>query len=452
MCRIRPPAFRFRLFESYLAFSLFVQLCENIAEREKAQTMPHFPAGWGFYFVSDVASSDIKSGTSESKQLVVLANVYPHLRGLRIAVRKRGNVIESYTHLALIARGCGYSLDTLLSKLDQFSIETLGIDKLETPDHKLLHKRVFQTWTDVAGRTRSAFGTITGCFKKIKDSAKVFSIEYCNKHLAVQPENLGIHEDFLAMIENVPESIAWGAAFHYANITGLLDESFFSDSPVYYQWVIPQFRNVDAGGQLIMELRGFRLVFSVQKSNVEGAGLGLMLTVSDMTFEGRMNFVLKLGEMIDLGPYAPMCDHDRRPSHIHIVKCFIHNWKNDSYSFDANGKNHETYDVTNDKTGELHEHALKNPLIRVNETDGTDIPSIVAETVPNGGVNYYLGHNLSGQGDLQLPVGESIELKVSRLGIQFLEQFNDVTLPACLLLIFRPMCRLTTEKRMRSFV
>jgi hypothetical protein len=37
---------------------------------------------------------------------------------------------------------------------------------------------------------------------------------------------------------------------------------------------------------------------------------------------------------------------------------------------------------------------------------------VVAETVPSGGVNYYLGHGESGHGNLRIPVGQPIELKV----------------------------------------
>lgn len=275
-------------------------------------------------------------------------------------------------------------------------------------DHDLFGKGFCRKWRDVDGLIRTSFGVIGDCYESLDHSKETFfKIKYRN----TQADDESEVETPLATIEDVSEKVAWGGYLTYVEETGAIQD--FSKVPFHVKWLLPDLRRIDSKGRLVMEIRGFRLVFAVQESSIEGAGLGLLVTVTERTGEGRKHLVLKLGELLGLGPYAPLYKQDRKLTHVFEVKNFIHGYEPGVYVFDANGRDHAVFDVTDDKTGKLHDRAVQNPLMRVNETNGKDFPTVVADFDPSGAVEYCLGRGVVGQGDLQIPVDVPFELMVS---------------------------------------
>lgn len=369
--------------------------------------MPGLGSGWGFSF-----ASDNEEGACSTPELI--SDFHPSLRGLQLTLN-RGDGAKKFARLPLVARACGRTKKSLHAALELFCRTKLGVDRRhDFPYHELIHKPFFRAWTGLSGDTRTANGTIIECFTNLGSEERIFVVEYSTACLGLADDYLEMETPL--MFEAVSEKTAWGG---YVNFMKKVDSSQPLDPectlPFYLQWLVPDSRRVDGEGGLVMEIRGFHLRFAVRKSSMKGAGRGLFLTVSDISGQGRTHFALPLGELLDIGKYAPLANDDRKQFHVQHIKSYIHSWKNEVYVFDANGGDYEVFDITEDKSGELHGRAAKNCLARVNETDGDEIPTCCAESVPSGAVNYFLGHAVVGQGNLKIPVGKPCELKVRRV-------------------------------------
>lgn len=283
-------------------------------------------------------------------------------------------------------------------------------------EHALFGKGFCRKWTDVSGLPRKVFGRIAECSDSHDDAKeKLFKIEYDSTFQDLATDMFqGL--SFVAPAGNVSEMVAWGGYMTFVEeiygLDAVLEIQNESTIPFHLKWLLPGMRRVDNQGRLLMEFRGFRLEFEVKPSRINGAGLGMFLTCFNACAAERSVFVLKGGELLGLGPYAPLHRDDRKLYHVFQVKNFIHSYEPGIFVFDANGNDNEMFDVTDDKTGELHEKAAENLLARVNETDGEEVPSVFADNDPYGAVHYYLGHSATEQGDLQIQVGKPFELKV----------------------------------------
>jgi hypothetical protein len=211
--------------------------------------------------------------------------------------------------------------------------------------------------------------------------------------------------------DTVSEKVAWGGYLAYISSVEPHNSVTATSSrlPFHLKWIIPDFRRYDNLGFLVMKLRGFRLRLTTQESSMPGAGLGLFLTVVDVSGSARSHFVLPPGELLCLGPYGPFYPNDCKKMHVFEVKSFIHEFEPESYVFESRDM---FIDITDDRTGKVHKLASSRLMCRVNETDGNEIPCVCAERDPSGSVQYFLGHGFEGQGTLKIPVDTPFELKV----------------------------------------
>jgi hypothetical protein len=283
-------------------------------------------------------------------------------------------------------------------------------------DHALFGKGFCRKWIDVSGRPCRAFGTIAEGSESLHVAKeKLFKVKYDSVLQDLATDVYGGSVS-VSPVGNVTEMAAWGGYLTFVEevhgLDAVLEIKKESPVPFHLKWLLPGMRGVDGEGRLVMEFRGFRLEFEVKPSKIRGAGLGLWLTCFCACAAVRTHFVLKRGELLGLGPYAPLHRDDRKSYHVFQVKNFIHNYEPGVFVFDANVKENEMYDITDDKTGDLHDKAAKNLLARVNETDGEEDPSVFADYDPYGAVHYYLGQSELEQGDLQVQVEKPFELKV----------------------------------------
>jgi hypothetical protein len=259
-------------------------------------------------------------------------------------------------------------------------------------------------FTDFAGRNRITYGKIGHAIDASDNNDVAFQVTYYGDD-DISDEVVTPH-----LLDTVSEKVAWGG--HMAYIAAIEPEKHTADNsqiPFHVKWIMPDFRKYDNLGCLIMKFRGFRLCLAPQESAMPGAGLGLFLTVVDVSGASRSNFVLSEGELLCIGPYGPCGPNDCKTIHVFEVKSFIHEFAPESYCFESKDF---FIDITDDQTGELHAPASASLMCRVNETDGKDIPCVCAERDPSGSILYFLGHDSEGQGDLSIPVDTPYEIKV----------------------------------------
>ena len=273
----------------------------------------------------------------------------------------------------------------------------------------MLLTSVLSLVVDVAGFTRTTFGQIGECVEAFDDpSSPLFEVHYHddrndNKMHKVPPQ---------MKIDYVSEHVAWGGHLTYRAVIHA-NSTPPENVPFYVKWIVPDRRFYDTNGQLFIETRGFRLQFTAEQSDIPGAGLGLLLRIWDMSGSDRTHFVLSQGDLLCMGPYGPFSANDRKSTAVFETKSFIHEYAPESYCFESYYDNAILYvDITNDNDGQLHNLAKKNLMCRVNEIDGGGIPCVCADKDPSGSIQYYLGHNVIGYGDLKIPVENPHELKV----------------------------------------
>lgn len=173
-----------------------------------------------------------------------------------------------------------------------------------------------------------------------------------------------------------------------------------------------------------LDFRGYEIRLQVKQSSIPNAGYGVF--ISCKPFFGASNpdaLVLQPDEKLDLGVYAPLQEKDRIPDSIHLVKNFIHGWCCESYSFDASsdkaiaGKGGEawgeTFDITDDFTGDLHELARRSVLTYVNESvPGAE--TVFAKHHPSGALHYVLGQGNPKDGNFKLLAdGKEVEIFIN---------------------------------------
>jgi hypothetical protein len=257
-------------------------------------------------------------------------------------------------------------------------------------DHPLFGEGFCLKWRNVIGQVQTSFGRIRESHQS-SDGSKttLYTVEYKNIGIA---SHLSADTSAAPTMATVTEKVAWGGYMAYVKEIGLVSEKTYV--PFHFTWVLPDVRRIDRDGCLVMEVRGFRLLFQVQRSSIPctlSAGLGL-------------------------GMYAPLHDNDRKNKNVFLVKSFIHDYEPQAYLYDVDRSDRIVFDPTDDKTGKLHDKATQNPLMRVNETDGEESPNVVADFDASGGVQFYLGHGEKEYGRLLIPASEPLELKVPQAG------------------------------------
>jgi len=380
--------------------SFCLQMCQKIQVQSKALPSRYL-RDWRLYSTAPVA----RPSTS--------IRFDPDVSGLRLLAP------DGKEHACLEAVMASFGVTgskSISTAIQGFADHDLGVPiRRVRDDHILIGKGYYRVWRDVTGKLVEIYGTITHCLENLCDEGKLFKVKYWDVYRALVNDAATI-EDGVPEVDMVDEATATGGYMAFLQKTEPAVVANLSELPTPTSFVVPASRS---DGRDLKDFRilhgGVQLNFVVKPSLIRNAGEGLFVKATCFERAGWLGspkaFILKAGVFMDIGIYAPLRKHDRNSFAVQQLKSFIFVHKPDVWAFDAKTVDHATLDISDNKTGNRHEQALRNVLNRINETDGTEEPNIYADYDPQGSVHYYLGNKYSG---IRLDFGREIELKVSR--------------------------------------
>lgn len=337
----------------------------------------------------------------------------PDVSGLRLLAPDG----TEYACLEAAMRSCGATgAKSICAAIQGFADYDLGLPiRRIRDDHILIGKGYYRVWRDVTGRLVEIYGTITQCLESLCDEGMLFKVKYWDVYRALVNDAATIEDD-ITEVDTVNEATATGGYMAFLEKTEPTVFANLSGLPTPTTFIVPTSRSDGRDSRDFRILHGgVLLYFIVKPSLIPNAGEGLFVKATCVERAGWLGspdaFVLKAGVFMDIGIYAPLRKNDRNSFALQQMKSFIFAHKPDVWAFDAKTFDHATLDITDNKTGNRHEQALRSILNRVNETDGTEEPNIYADYDPQGSVHYYLGNKNSG---IRLDFGKEVELKVSR--------------------------------------
>lgn len=421
-----------------------MQMCLQVPENQKAQPLPGLPDGWFFYFVNPEKCEDF---TSVNPALTKEPWInYPVLQGLRILrLRNNSSGLDEYNEYdqdieSTLLQYKAISKQRAKSVTKNFYEKALGITlRISRNDHFLVNKPFCRRWMGSGGIIKEVYGLITSCGEDYFDRGeRYFTVRYdCNEDESTGSSVCQIPK----LDEHVSETMAWRGCILYDELVNqsngfptILPPDI--PPPFLYQWLVPTKAKACMIGpspnnlfpQIKLQLRGYELVLTTKKSGIPNAGMGLWLKCNALSSyltgkhcgKRRSYFELQPGELLDLGPYAPLCEEDQKDGTIFMIKNYIHNWECESWSFEVatqerKGKHNVGYkvlDVTDDSTGEIRKLSRENALSYINETDGVEKPSVLRLYDPEGAVHYLLGYPEKQDGPLRFSLEQETELKI----------------------------------------
>jgi hypothetical protein len=288
-------------------------------------------------------------------------------------------------------------------------------------------------WTNLNRQNKMVYGKVTEC-EKHADSGEIirYKVTYSPQlRQVLNSNNIG---HWLAIPESqvLPPPLVLGGCILYEqymqvdNELSLLQSYLPTDKPFYWSWITPDRSHEDLVDsnygeplpRLTLMLRGFRLELNVKPSRIPNAGYGVFLsctTLMDAASDDETvdAFVLKAGELVDLGVYAPFRIQDKKVEAVTFAKNFVHSYKIEKWAFNASDTRYQL-DITDDVTGNLHAAAKLHIPAYVNECNDDDLVNIRAEHDPEGSVHYLLGRSIQSRGELVVPTdGSEVELYVN---------------------------------------
>lgn len=361
-------------------------MCFNIDPLQKAQPAIGFSTGWAFYFEDRRGASSLSTGSQTKCQ------------GLRII----GPDGQKYSSIEAAARRDESEANTETKK-QQFCAHLGFLSSQIDIHHVLIGRGYCREWTDVTGRNKIIFGVITSCSKTDEEMNPIFTVKYDEsacKFLNAIPNSF---ETVIERSQEIEADLAWGGCFCFerkkflncgkGSVIANLDRT----TPCRHL-VVPDMRREamveNEGGklpQLTLVVRGYQLVFSVKPSTIPNAGNGLFVkctycrnNIREKRASSFNSFGLSPGELLDLGVYAPFRSEDKKHSTVFNNKNYVFSMACEEWNFNSNDDDY-IYDITDDKTGEVHEEARKHVLMYINECSSSNqSPSIHAELDPEG--------------------------------------------------------------------
>ena len=365
-------------------------MCRLIHKDVKKQIAPGLPVGWNF-------ASGIGSG-------VTLISPCGH---------------EYNSVQTALDRCRGQVKDVEAAKVE-FEAHVGGSLLWKDDSHVLVGKEYCQEWTDVRGMNKIIYGKITSCERdSLDENHSIFTVTYNEESIIGVARMRPFGEWNIEPTSTMSLEWALGGCLTYTS----KHESFVIEEPLASvpsrRWLTPDMRTEELvmgpdGNELprlILVWNAYQLVFSVGPSTVPNAGFGVFVQCSSLVPTCN-SLILRRGEMLDLGVYAPFRQEDLKEECVFLVKNFIMGLKCEEWTFEAGPTRMSSqFDITDDWTGDLHSIAAQHIPAYVNECPIEEKPLVHAEHDPEGVVHYMLGARIS---DLTIPAdGSMLELFIN---------------------------------------
>lgn len=361
--------------------------CKRISKENKIR-----PAVHGWYYI--VLNKKVEKSSSSISRLPI---IYQKLRLMRLS--SKGDMSLTINIVDAI-RACKCIKESL--ELGAFLENTFGFPLHENRTHVLIGKGFRQECYAVDSSIKVICGKIVHCYQHLIRRELLFAVQ------------------LQASVVIESERMAWGGYDRYCfwkPDDALIHETIMAKAPFYVQWMVPSSKEIlEPNGQrvypvFILEYKGSKLQFEVKSSMIPSAGNGLFVSCI-----GGKDFVLKPGEMVDLGVYAPLQENDVKSKHISLVKNLLFDWQVETWAFAACKHRPDAfiYDPTEDFTGIPNSSTKMNLICFINEIDGkTETACVSAQYDAMGYIHYLFGHWEKSEGCLTIPSnGEFVELLV----------------------------------------
>jgi hypothetical protein len=404
-----------RSFSIHSPSNVTSKMCYQIPVEAKAEPAVGFPLGWKFYFAEDPDGG----GTYAFEPvpgLFILSKGGKKFRSVEAAVDICSVGDESdvarkfYTHVGLPSE-----LETCRERRPQKRQRTMAIT-----DYSLPGRGVRFEWTDLSGHKKVVYGEVAQC--EVNENGEVPVDRF--KVIFSPLSSHGVAALTEPRVLSLP-LILGGCISLEQQIGGKYDSALMKqlrNQYEYLNWIVPEMRHeesvVNGDGirlpRLTLIVRGFRLMFHVKPSSIPNAGYGVFLKCIPMTKgpDGRPMgpFMLEAGNMVDMGVYGPFRLQDKKLQAVFFAKNFIFFHECEEWVHQA-GDSRYQLDITDDRTGEIHEEAKNRILAYVNESSALGRVCIRAEHDAEDNVHYLLGHEHQSQGSFTVPSdGSEIEL------------------------------------------
>ena len=342
-----------------------------------------------------------------------------HEKLVGFRVKKNGDPSKTYTSVKDAGKAAGLDSFAIESAESGVYKELLGLDIRtdHSQSHPLVGKDWCREWIDPLGSKRSVYGKVSKCEKDyFENDSLIFTITTTS---VTHPKpRFGLNrvpESFEQDEGNTQGGVMLWCEKMKRNIPPALGGTVLPK-----KWFVPETISFETKLGIgnwpskVLTFRGTKLEFQVRESEIPNAGLGCFLRCTPLMSRPKQeSFVLRSGEWLDFGCYAPFRALDSKDTCVLVLKNYIFNFEPERWSFShLKGDDSKAFDITDEETGTLHIPAKNNILPYVNETDGIETPSVRAEHSPEGSVHYVLGHSDVREGPLTIKYNTWMELKV----------------------------------------
>lgn len=330
--------------------------------------------------------------------------------GVAALERKQESVTKRETHSLLQEQPKKQKLKK--STLKQTTTRT-------TANHFLVGRKLCLEWAslDCNNIQNKAYGHVTECEINLQTG----DVVNCTVVYTDESRDNTNNGHFLSVphLQQMPPPLVLGGCIRYQQETTHTSVLLNDIRHLYpfWNWMVPDCREEELVNnglpRLTIQVRDHVLEFNVRPSTIPNAGNGVFVKCKSQQEEGSKSpFILKAGELVDLGVYAPFREDDVKLEAVFFCKNFVHAAKCQEWAFGASSctdeenddsMNHYQLDITDDMTGTVHDEAKKHIPAYVNESNDEACINIRAEHAPDSSVHYLLGHANKCQGDLVIP-------------------------------------------------
>lgn len=248
------------------------------------------------------------SASSPAATSVTAAILQSNCTGSPLAKKQRQDLETNAAATAIAV-----PMEVQLAKLPGAQSDTEGCGSPDAPitssNHFLVGKGYAFEWTDVYGENKIIYGTIV----KMVD-IDLFEVRYSQASrkalLEMSKKSVFGKPPIIPETQKIREDAAWGGAACFERKMLLrrgpdsVTRNLTRDKPCVTV-IVPDTRHhklVEYNGrqvpEVILTVRGFKLVFSVKESTISGAGLGVFVKCTSFRSAGPETFELMAGELL----------------------------------------------------------------------------------------------------------------------------------------------------------